>query len=557
LNKRKEREVALAPVVAVKGPPPAKAHRKPKLPTSKVPKSFPVASPVASPPPTKKHKKGTTVKTPSPSSAAKEIRTVTPVANTQGPGVTEDHSSVTCSILAHDDSSDTEQEVDDEVAQDLFTQVQDQVTLEQLLDTLDIEGNMPPTIKELQAEVKKLSDELFDVNRSLGIRDGELASAQWKLSVMTSKGDGIDPKAVDHLKDEIEDLKEKNRAEVGLADWLRKQVEKHKDLLNEEVKKHQEVLQELAKKHQAEIATLKDGAAQADFPFDPDQLVESQKKVVVSEKKVAKLKIDLCNTATTAGTLQKQLNEARAEKLAGMTVGKVQDLKAELKAAKALAQTLQKELNETRAEKIGEMTVEEVQDLKKELDCVKSANKAAQRVFETAKKTIKDLKDQLAKASQQEGEVEEVDRDKLDWDKPIKDWTKGELITGMLVKEDDYDELEAKYNETAEYARGLQAALKSTGKASKAEMRPFITKAAREALKEVVFRKTKLLSSRKTDEVRRMTDEVYDLIKEACAFNKTFTKEEFYRIYHKNLMQYFSDIRSQTQTAVAKACFGE
>jgi hypothetical protein len=514
LQKRTKRECSLPSLVAKAGPPPNKSlQSKVKLPTSKVLKSFPVgppvAPPVASPPPRKKHKNGTTVKTPSPS--AKEIQTVTP-------SVTQDHSSLSYSI--QEGSKDDDEELalavvdDEELAlavvdgfdadydyNDLLTQVQGNITLEQQHDTLDHKENMAPSIKNLQKEndalTKKLYDcehaltkKLYDCEHLLENREGELNAAKKKLSVMQAAGGGIDPAKWDEMMEEMDELKEKLKTEGEFGKYHSAEIKKYK----------------------AEIATLKEQGEKPGSQSDPEELINSQKEV-------AFLKIQLNKTLESAATLQKNLNEALAKDVGGITV-------------------------------------EEVLKLKKELANVKLANKAAKKVLEDKVKSLKDLRQQLA-ARPQEAPLVPVDPLTLDWDKDYKEWTKSELYTGIQVAVDDFKETKKENEKLREQCQQLMDALKSTGKAAKVEMVDSVKQAARDALRDVVWRKTKLVTSRKEQEVEKLTGYVYDLIVEEKKVSPRFTKAEFHRIYQKDLMKHFSNIRSQTQTAVTNACFGE
>lgn len=123
----------------------------------------------------------------------------------------------------------------------------------------------------------------------------------------------------------------------------------------------------------------------------------------------------------------------------------------------------------------------------------------------------------------------------------------------------DFSKTNKENEKLREQNQQLLDALKSTGKAANIEMVDSVKQAAWNALRDVVWQKNKLVTSRKEQEVEKLTGDVYDLIVEEkkVSFGPRFTKAEFHRIYQKNLMKHFSNIGSQTQTAVTNACFGE
>ena len=109
--------------------------------------------------------------------------------------------------------------------------------------------------------------------------------------------------------------------------------------------------------------------------------------------------------------------------------------------------------------------------------------------------------------------------------------------------------------------------LREKGKAILAEVSPQVKQAARTELKEVVFRKVKIVNTKnkKNDEVKDLIKMVYNGIKEERMFeaktlpNSTqknpdyLTFEDFQRIYQKDILQYFSTLRSTVQTACKDA----
>lgn len=104
--------------------------------------------------------------------------------------------------------------------------------------------------------------------------------------------------------------------------------------------------------------------------------------------------------------------------------------------------------------------------------------------------------------------------------------------------------------------------LKKKGKALKCEMAKEVVGPAKDALKEVVYRTTKLVNSKKDEELKAMMQQIYDEIKEERGFEDEdspddyCTFDDFHRIYKDELMKYFNQIRQQTQTACQSAVLG-
>ena len=104
--------------------------------------------------------------------------------------------------------------------------------------------------------------------------------------------------------------------------------------------------------------------------------------------------------------------------------------------------------------------------------------------------------------------------------------------------------------------------LKKKGKSLECEVASDVLQPAKDALKEIVYRTTKIVSSKKPEELKKMTRAVYNLIKDERGFededspDDLLSFDDFHRIYKDKLMTYFNSIRQQTQTACSNAVTG-
>jgi hypothetical protein len=103
--------------------------------------------------------------------------------------------------------------------------------------------------------------------------------------------------------------------------------------------------------------------------------------------------------------------------------------------------------------------------------------------------------------------------------------------------------------------------LKKQGKSAQSEIKAQVNKAARDYVKDVVFRTTKLVSSKKPSEVTKFMSKVYDGIKDELGLvdkksDDYLDFDDFHRIYQGKLLGYMSTQRSNVQQACLKAVVG-
>ena len=128
----------------------------------------------------------------------------------------------------------------------------------------------------------------------------------------------------------------------------------------------------------------------------------------------------------------------------------------------------------------------------------------------------------------------------------------GDLMKQVSELTTENGELHASNEKLAAVLEEAMKELKTKGKALDCEVAEDVLTAAKTAVKDVVYRKVKLVTSKKLDEVKTFTKMVYDVIKGERGFEEKDTEdelsvEEFHRIYQKPLMAYFNNIRSNTQ----------
>jgi chromosome segregation ATPase len=103
--------------------------------------------------------------------------------------------------------------------------------------------------------------------------------------------------------------------------------------------------------------------------------------------------------------------------------------------------------------------------------------------------------------------------------------------------------------------------LKKQGKTSKSEQNAQVLKAAKEYLREIVFRTTKLVHSKNKEEVQKFTKKIYDGIKEDLGLEDEHSDDfleydDFHRIYQSSMLAYFSAQRCNVQQNCLKAIQG-
>ena len=132
-----------------------------------------------------------------------------------------------------------------------------------------------------------------------------------------------------------------------------------------------------------------------------------------------------------------------------------------------------------------------------------------------------------------------------------------------LKKKDDkeYNELVDKFDNCKERLDQCYEALKSKNLAIPAEECADIRDAARAYLKDVLFRTTRLTSSSNPKQVKDLMKSVYNGIKKEMGFEEQgpdkLAFNDFHRIYQKKLMEYYSGLRSNVQSACKAAIMGK
>ena len=261
-----------------------------------------------------------------------------------------------------------------------------------------------------------------------------------------------------------------------------------------------------------------------------------------------KLKKELSELKEENGHLQLQLGN-QGKELSDVS-GQYEKLKLEL-------EKLRK-----RNSNCGGVSIDDYNAVKNDLDKVTKEYKSSKQAYDTLlkkhegrKKVISDLKQRVQEleatvSRTQEGDGEELPRDMKDLMKELS-----EEKAKNLTLEKDVDRLKATVADCL-------SELRKKNKALKFEVAKEVLDPAKDAVKELVWRTTKLISSKKDTEVEGMTKTVYNAIKDARGFEDKespddyLTYEEFHRIYKDELLKYFNQIRQQTQTACQSAVLG-
>ena len=265
----------------------------------------------------------------------------------------------------------------------------------------------------------------------------------------------------------------------------------------------------------------------------------------------------------TISKLTGQLAEAQTE---------IDDLKKSLKEAQEQAKASKE--GEQRAQfqlknaKIGGVDPAAVNDLHKQLDA--------------AKRTLQEKEDELARVIETSNEKlalwDELPsgqcgtEDPLPYDKPPTQWTRLQLIQGLM----DYHEKGQEFQRDAEEWKQLAvdegekvskmaAVMKSKGITHESEMNKDLLLKARTIVKEIVSRKYKLLFPNikpgKAGSLRTFYKAVYDelLISFHVLSHEDFDPpfDEFERIYGPNLWRYFKDLRQGIQTKCFQSVYGK
>ena len=184
----------------------------------------------------------------------------------------------------------------------------------------------------------------------------------------------------------------------------------------------------------------------------------------------------------------------------------------------------------------------------------------AKKDLEASKKEVQELEKKLASV-REDDEDEDEDEDE---EKHNKAYYKN-LVSQLkeLKKKDDkeYNALVDKFDNCKERLDQCYEVLKSKNQAIPAEECGDIREAARTFLKDVLFRTNRLTSSSNPQQVKDLMKKVYNGIKKEMGFEEEgddkLEFKEFHRIYSKKLMEYYSGLRSNVQSACKAAIMGK
>ena len=350
--------------------------------------------------------------------------------------------------------------------------------------------------------------------------------------------------------------------------------------LNKEAKAEIESL----KKTLEELASSKDGNAKA---------AEHALKISGLTSQLASLQEQydkyLADTTQEIEALKKERPAGDPSAAAALEKSKkkTQDLARQLKIAKNEASHYANQLKSLKASSKGKGGGKEVDialaKAKKALADEAKAKQALERNLRAYQKSNEDLKKQLEEAKKSvtlgdddsctpQDYLSKIDELQEALNEQVK--SKDAAIAKYKEALKSKEATEKLYNDLVDSNKAMREklhqcykVLREKGKAIEAEISPEVKKAARTELREVVFRKVKIVNSKnkKNDEVKDLIQMVYDGIKEERMFevktlpNSTqknpdyLTFEEFQRIYQKDILQYFSTLRSTVQTACKDA----
>ena len=204
---------------------------------------------------------------------------------------------------------------------------------------------------------------------------------------------------------------------------------------------------------------------------------------------------------------------------------------------------------------VSEFALQDLRDALKEaktsLETEEDANRALGEKYNRLKADNKRLKEQAAKKptnnndKQYSALAKKYNNLKSKFDEVKKDKKELEESNAALSK---------KLKEAT--ARLQKSKLSCASEQSKEILSP-----VKEHMKDVIFRTTKLVSSKKESEVAKLTKRIFDGIKKERGFEDKksddyLTLEEFHRIYKAPIMKHLSTLRSSTQTACGYAING-
>ncbi len=396
----------------------------------------------------------------------------------------------------HDDDDST-------LPEDLFTSVQDQDTSHQdavadavreEVDALIATGNMSPTNRgNATTTISKSELEAL-------LSDKKALDSQLGLQLGNVKKLQAELKTT---KDQLMDILTKDKDEYNLD-----LHEKYETLCN----KHKEYLE----KTEASLKELEE--------------LKSKKVPELNDKEIKALQNKSSELTKTKATL------AKANKDLAKTKEILETTRRSVKAATAQNKSLNSAISKLK------------EDLAKAKEDLKTSNKQVQS-----------LEKKLASVAEDD-DVEEEEGE----DKHSKAYYKNMVsqLTELKKKDDkEYNELIDKYDNCKDRLDQCYEALKAKNLAIPAEECGDIRDAARAYLKDVVFRTHRLTSSSNSEQVKALMKKVYDGIKKEMGFEEEgpdkLPFKEFHRIYQKKLMEYYSGLRSNVQSACKAAIMGK
>lgn len=379
-----------------------------------------------------------------------------------------------------------------------------------------------------------------------------------------------------------EEMSTKTHISIVDADKVCDRALARQEKLNKiEISKRDGTIKQLETRCGELTAQLQLAQAGENFSMDPalkEELLKAQKsmatcleaKAVVDkayatlEAKDKKRKEDTKKTNKELKTLKKELETLKTAQPDAAAAQELKTTKKELTITKTALSKANRELETLKKAPKGktsdenkalkEKLAKSLQDLKK---CKEDLKKATEDVAK-GKKAIQDLETKLEDAQGADGDdsskatTAEYKALKKKHDQLVKQFSRTQKTNQSLVSKNQALEKQIQQYTTA---------LKKSKKTCKAEQKSQILTPAKAYLKDVVFRTTKLCSSKVETEVNALAKKVYDGIKGDLGLGDKkgpdyLPLEEFQRIYSGELLKYFSTQRSNVQSACLKAVIG-
>ena len=196
------------------------------------------------------------------------------------------------------------------------------------------------------------------------------------------------------------------------------------------------------------------------------------------------------------------------------------------------------------------------------IDQLKKDLAKAKQDLKASKKEVASLEKKLEN-SVQDDEDSDNDEDE-DGDSHSKAYYKKKLSEAkalMKKNDEEYNALVDKYDRVKDRLEQCYEVLNAKNKSIPAEESQDIRNVARAFLKDVLFRTFRLTNSSNPAQVKTLIKKVYDGIKKEMGFetegDDKLEFKEFHRIYQKKLMEYYSGLRSNVQSACKAAIMGK